>query len=154
MNPACQSARAIFLDAAGVDDAASLAHLEACPECRRQYEDWQVFRHACPPTWPALPPEAVDQVIREAAAARRRNRLPFRSISWAAAAAAVLIAGLAFAMFRSEPHEAVVASAPSLAWEQVDLDEDLFELDADLEIALAMMPTTTTDDEPAQDHQP
>jgi hypothetical protein len=158
MKHPCATIQARLLDHGGTEDKEVRAHLEACPDCRRLAETWQVFRSAPLPERVGSPPESIDFAIRREAFAvaadrTRHHHALTRWVSLAAVAACVmLIAGVVLSMFRADRPDpmpsppAALAQAADVDWNQLGLDEDFFALNAELEITFAML--TVADSSP------
>jgi anti-sigma factor RsiW len=153
MKHPCDHVRLRLLDGGGADDQALRQHLDACPECRSLAKAWEAFRDA--PRAPRVdtPPEHVDFAVRREAVAVAEHRVHrqhalARGFSWAAiAACAAIVAGVVFSLLRTPPADApglpvvtaALAHPEDGAWRQVDLGEDFFILDAEIEITFAML---------------
>ncbi len=153
MKNACDHVRLRLLDGGEADDQALRQHLEDCPECRGLAQAWKAFRTAPRASRPDTPPEHVDFAVRHEAVAVAEHRVHrqhalARSFSWAAiAACAAIVAGVVFSLLRPPPADApdppvvtaALAHPEDSAWRQVDLGEDFFILDAEIEITFAML---------------
>lgn len=153
MKNACDPFRHCLLDRPGADDEALRRHLGECPDCRRLAEAWEVMRAAPRLPVPEIPPEHVDFAVRREAVAVAEHRALShhalaRHFSWlSVAACAAIVVGVIYSLLKTPPSEAPgtpiatsgLAHAEAADWRQLDLAEDFFMLDAEIEITFAML---------------
>lgn len=159
----CEKATELILSSDGAVSAELNEHILKCKKCRQITEEWMALKNLKPAKREI--PRSIDFVIcREAAAFHEKqtahhaagNRTFFRWLSFASAAACVALFALAcFSLLKGSKspmdERAGIAAAvrtanekplyrkPGICWSDIDMRNEIFELNAEIELNLMLL---------------